>query len=176
MSPLHHPLGRRNFILGAAAVGAAGALGVAGAAPAWAADNSKTAFDFLRGKGFTVAQAAGFVGNWVVESGEDPIDPTAEQYGGGPGRGIAQWEGSRRTELFDYADSRGLAWSDLGLQLDFVWIELTSTETRAREKVEATSTVADAAVAVRVYYERPSVHADEARINAAELVYSRYSG
>lgn len=170
-----HSLNRRRLLLGTAAFGAAGALGVA-ATPAWAADNSKTAYDFLRGKGFTAAESAGFVGNWIVESGADPINPAAKQWGGGPGRGIAQWEGSRVTALYDYANSRGLAWSNLGLQLDFVWRELTTTETRAREKVIATTTISGAAVAVRTYYERPSVHADEARINAAELVYSRYSG
>lgn len=171
-----HSLNRRRLLLGTAAVGATGALGLIGTTPAWAADNSKTAFNFLRGKGFTAAEAAGFVGNWIVESGADPINPAAKQYGGGPGRGIAQWEGSRRDALYAYANARGLSWSNLGLQLDFVWKELTSTEARAYSKVKATTSVSGAAVAVRTYYERPSVHADEARINAANLVYSRYTG
>lgn len=171
-----HTLNRRRLLLGTATLGTIGALGIAGAPPARAADNSRTAYDYFRAKGLTAAQSAGLVGNFIVESGDDPIDPTAKQYGGGPGRGIAQWEGSRRDALFAYADSRGLAWSNLGLQLDFVWRELTGTESYALQKIRATSTPAAAAVAVRRYYERPSVHADQARINAAELVYSRYSG
>ncbi|MGD7788424.1 phage tail tip lysozyme [Propionibacteriaceae bacterium Y1700] len=167
---------RRQIFSLAAAVGVGGTIALAtNASPGWAANNNETAWNFLRGKGFTEAQTAGFIGNWIVESGADPINPAAEQWGGGPGRGIAQWEGSRRTELFNYANARGLAWSNLGLQLDFVWKELTSTESYAMTKVKATTTVATAAVAVRQYYERPSVHADEARINAANLVFSRYA-
>lgn len=171
-----HTLNRRSLFLGTVTLGALGALGVAGAPPARAADNSRTAYDHFRTKGLSAAQSAGLVGNFIVESGKDPIDPTAKQYGGGPGRGIAQWEGSRRDDLYAYADSRGLAWSNLGLQLDFVWRELSGTESHALQKIRATSTPATAAVAVRRYYERPSAHADQARINAAELVYSRYSG
>ena len=143
---------------------------------AQAADNNLTAWNFFRAKGFTSAQTAGLIGNFVVESGADPINPAAVQYGGGPGRGIAQWEGSRRDALYAYANSRGLAWYNLQLQLDFVWKEFMGPESYAYSKLKATTTVSGAAVAVRQYYERPSVHADQARINAANSIYSRYSG
>lgn len=171
-----HTISRRHLFSLTAGLGVAGAIGVAGTTRAWAANNTETGYNFFVGKGLSAAQSAGLIGNFIVESGADPINPAAKQYGGGPGRGIAQWEGSRRTELEAYANSRGLAWSNLGLQLDFVWKELTSTEGNALSKLKATSTPADAAVAVRKYYERPSVHADQARINGANLVYSRYSG
>ncbi|MDN5725521.1 MAG: phage tail tip lysozyme [Propionibacteriales bacterium] len=157
----------------AAAVGVGGALGLA-ITPSWAANNNETAWNFFRGKGLSEAQTAGLIGNFIVESGADPINPAAKQFGGGPGRGIAQWEGSRRTALESYAASRGLAWSNLGLQLDFVWREFTTTEKGALAQLKATSTPSAAAVAVRKYYERPSAHADQARINAANLIYSRY--
>ncbi|WP_179229386.1 phage tail tip lysozyme [Parenemella sanctibonifatiensis] len=146
------------------------------ARPAAAANNTEVAFDFFVKKGLSEAQSAGLVGNFIHESGADPINPAAKQHGGGPGRGIAQWEGSRRTDLENYAASRGIAWSNLQLQLDFVWKELTSTEGRALSKIKATSTARDAAVAVRVYYERPSVHADAQRIAAAQSVLSRFGG
>ncbi|MGA4669235.1 phage tail tip lysozyme [Propionibacteriaceae bacterium Y1923] len=143
---------------------------------AQAADNNKVAWDFFINKGFTKAQTAGLIGNFVVESGRDPINPAAVQYGGGPGRGLAQWEGSRRTDLYNYANSKGKAWSDLQLQLDFIWHELTGKEKNAYNQIKATTTISTAAVAVRKYYERPSVHADQARINAANSIHSRYSG
>lgn len=169
-------LQRRHLFTLTAALGLSAGLGVVAATPASAANNNETAWNFFRGKGLSAAQTAGLIGNFIVESGADPINPAAVQYGGGPGRGIAQWEGSRRTNLYNYAASRGLAWSNLGLQLDFVWREFTSTESYALSKLKATSTPATAAVAVRQYYERPSAHADQARINAAQLVYSRYAG
>src|SRR4051794_15363078 len=50
--------------------------------------NDKVAFDFFLGKGLTPIQAAGIIGNLDQESG---MSPTISQYGGGPGRGIAQW-------------------------------------------------------------------------------------
>lgn len=171
-----HTLSRRSLMSLTAGLGAAGALGLVSATPAWAANNTQTGYNFFVSKGLSAAQSAGLIGNFIVESGADPINPAAKQYGGGPGRGIAQWEGSRRTDLENYAKSRGLAWSNLGLQLDFVWKELTGTESNALAKIKATSSPSAAAVAVRKYYERPSAHADQARINAANLVYSRYSG
>src|SRR5690606_11333542 len=158
------------------AAGVAGAVTAAGLTPAVAANNNQTAWNFFRGKGLSAIHTAGLIGNFIVESGSDPINPAAVQYGGGPGRGLAQWEGSRRTALYNYANSRGLAWSNLGLQLDFIWKELTSTEANALSKLRATTSVSAAAVAVRKYYERPSVHADQARINAATLIHSRYGG
>lgn len=143
---------------------------------AQAADNNLTAWNFFRNKGFTAAQTAGLIGNFVVESGSDPINPAAVQYGGGPGRGLAQWEGTRRTDLYNFAAAQGKTWSNLQLQLDFIWHELTGKERSAYTRIKATTTVSGAAVTVRQYYERPSVHADQARINAANSIYGRYSG
>ncbi|MGO1972010.1 MAG: phage tail tip lysozyme [Propionibacteriaceae bacterium] len=171
-----HTISRRRIFALTAGLGLAGTLGVTTATPAWAANNTQTAYNFFAKKGLSAAQSAGLVGNFIVESGEDPINPAAKQHGGGPGRGIAQWEGGRRTDLYNYAKSRGLAWSNLGLQLDFVWKELTGKESNALSKLKATNTPKTAAVAVRKYYERPSAHADAARISAANLVYERYSG
>lgn len=167
---------RRQFagIVSALALGAG--LQFGNPLQAHAADNNKVAWDFFISKGFTKAQTAGLIGNFVVESGRDPINPAAVQYGGGPGRGLAQWEGSRRTDLYNYANSKGKAWSNLQLQLDFIWHELTGKERNAYNKLKATTTISAAAVAVRQYYERPSVHADQARINAANSIHSRYGG
>ena len=55
--------------------------------------NDKIAFDFFLAKGLTPVQSAGIIGNLDQESG---MDPTIWQYGGGPGRGIAQWSAGGR--------------------------------------------------------------------------------
>lgn len=151
-------------------------VAVSGATTASAANNNEIAWNFFRSKGLSEAQTAGLIGNFIHESGSDPINPAAVQYGGGPGRGLAQWEGSRRIDLENFAAQRGVAWSNLQLQLDFVWLELQGTERNAYNKLLATSTPADAAVSVRIWYERPSVHADELRIAAAQKTYNTYSG
>jgi hypothetical protein len=89
-------------------------------------------YDFWRSKGWTHAQAAGVIGNLHVESygfGDQHI------YGGYKGRayGIGQWLGSRKANLFAYADEqetltfdkRGRPITDLQTQLEFQQMELT---------------------------------------------------
>lgn len=97
--------------------------------------------------------AAGYIGNFRLESG---LIPSRHQYGGGPGRGIAQWEGGRREVLYNIAALSGRPWDDLIYQVDFVNLELGTTETRARDVVRTATDAAQAAVLVRRYYERPN--------------------
>ncbi len=91
--------------------------------------NDKIAFEFFVGKGLSRVQAAGIVGNLDQESG---MSPTISQYGGGPGRGIAQWSAGGRwdTSYHDnvtwYASAHGLNRYSLTTQLDFIWYELTT--------------------------------------------------
>lgn len=168
---------RRHLLALSVGLGLAGSYGVVRATSALAhGTTNDVAWSFFRGKGLSEAQTAGLLGNFVIESGADPIDPASQQYGGGPGRGIAQWENSRRAELYDLAESRGVSWSDLQLQLDFVWEEFSGPEATAYSELKATSTPADAAVAVRRYYERPKVANDAGRINAAEKIHAQFSG
>ena len=51
---------------------------------------------FFESQGWTRAQAAG-IGNLQAESG---VDPNRAQDGGGPGYGLAQWEGPRQVADF----------------------------------------------------------------------------
>ena len=86
-------------------------------------------WNYFLSQGFSPAAIAGIMGNMYVESG---FDPTLFQYGGGPGRGLCQWEESfgggsgRYNSLVSYADSLGLAWDDIRAQLQFVTYELDS--------------------------------------------------
>ena len=67
------------------------------------------------------------MGNLQQESG---MDPTKKQYGGGPGRGIAQWtvnEG-RFKGLQSHAQSKGKDWTDLQSQLEWIDLELNGKD------------------------------------------------
>lgn len=85
-------------------------------------DNPMKAMNYLISHGLTKEQAAGIVGNLMTES-YDKLDPTAENPGGA--FGIAQWLGSRRTALEAFAKSKNKPADDLGVQLDYLWSELT---------------------------------------------------
>jgi acylphosphatase len=117
--------------------------------------NDKIAFDFFLSKGLTPVQAAGIVGNLDQESG---MSPTISQYGGGPGRGIAQWSAGGRwdTDGHDnvawYASQKGESKYSLHLQLEFIWYELT-TLGYGYSKLKAAKTVTDAVLAFQDYYE-----------------------
>src|SRR6185312_11660983 len=91
--------------------------------------NEQTAFNYFVNKGMTKIRAAGIIGNLDQESG---MDPTIKQYGGGPGRGIAQWSVGGRWDTYSqdnvvwYAANKdgGLSRWSLQAQLDFIWYEL----------------------------------------------------
>ena len=92
------------------------------------------AWNFLAKKGFTAAAAAGVLGNLRQESG---IDPTKKQSGGGPGRGVCQWEmkhskgGGRWEELVKWAKSQKLDEWAIETQLEYMWIELNGKDPTA---------------------------------------------
>src|SRR5580692_11666632 len=88
---------------------------------------NQVAFEYFVGRGLSDVQAAGIVGNLDQESS---MDPSVSQYGGGPGRGIAQWSVGGRWDTNEndnvlwYAREQGESPYSLTLQLQFVWYEL----------------------------------------------------
>jgi hypothetical protein len=138
--------------------------------------NDKPAFDYFVAKGLTPFQAAGIVGNLDQESG---VDPTIAQYGGGPGRGIAQWSvGGRWDTSHDdnvvwYAGTRGEPPKSLQLQLDFIWYELTNIG-YGFDALVATSNVTEATLAFMRDYEICGACASSQRIAFAEDVLAAY--
>lgn len=116
--------------------------------------NQGIALAFLIQNGFSPAQASGLVGNFMVES--PGVNPATRQYGGGPGFGIAQWEGARKTQLIDFAAASGRPADDLMVQLEFVIREFSTTESSARDSIMAAPDASTAARLVRQLYERPN--------------------
>lgn len=63
----------------------------------------------------TNAGIAAVLGNWSFESG---LNPNAINPGGGAS-GLGQWLGGRKTNLINYASSKGKSWKTAGAQLAF---------------------------------------------------------
>jgi hypothetical protein len=138
--------------------------------------NDKAAFDYFVGKGLTNFQAAGIVGNLDQESG---VSPTAVQQGG-PGRGIAQWSVGGRWDTdggdnaTTYASQQGQSVWSLGLQLDFIWYELTKFSGYGLSKLKATTNVTDATVVFQTDFEGCGTCLQTQRITYAQAVLNAY--
>jgi hypothetical protein len=105
-------------------------------------DNETKVWNYLVAKNLSAVQAAGIMGNLKAESGFEPkrvedgwgfpttMDSIPPNVGprGQPGYGIAQWTTpSRKAGLSDLASKENLAVYDLGLQLDYLWQEFTTS-------------------------------------------------
>jgi hypothetical protein len=140
--------------------------------------NDQAAYDFFVQKGLSNFQAAGIVGNLDQESG---VDPTIAQYGGGPGRGIAQWsvggrwDTSHNDNVISYASTKGEAARSLNLQLEFIWYEL-ETFGYGFSELEATTNVTDATIAFMAKYEICGTCASSQRVTYAKAVLAAYGG
>ncbi|MGE5185993.1 MAG: phage tail tip lysozyme [Acidobacteriota bacterium] len=138
--------------------------------------NDKPAFDFFVAKGLTNFQAAGIVGNLDQESG---VNPASVQYGGGPGRGIAQWsvggrwDTSSHDNVLWYAGTQGESSGSLNLQLEFIWYELTNIG-YGYSQLTATTNVTDATVAFQDRYEICGTCDSTQRVSYAKAVLAAY--
>lgn len=140
--------------------------------------NEETAFRYFVAKGLTKKQAAGVVGNLDQESG---MDPTIKQFGGGPGRGIAQWSVGGRWDTYSgdnlvaFASSRGVSKLALRTQLDFVWFELTKYSYYGLASLKAATTFTAAVKAFQDKFEGCGTCNNTARLKFAKDAYSRYA-
>ena len=139
--------------------------------------NDRAAYDFFVSKGLTNFQAAGIVGNLDQESG---VNPTIAQYGGGPGRGIAQWstggrwDTSSRDNAVWYAGTRGESVWSLNLQLEFIWYELTTFSGYGLAQLRATTNVTNATIVFMDRFEICGTCASSQRVAYAQSVLNAY--
>ena len=132
------------------------------------------ALNFLIGKGLTPPQAAGIVGNLMQET--SGLNPLATNSIGA--HGIVQWYQGRRTHLEQWAAENHRPESDpnkieedLATQLDFMWLELTTSyKASVLDPIKATSTVAASAKIVFDKYEVPGDTTLPKRISNGEQV------
>jgi LysM repeat protein len=116
------------------------------------------AINYFQGQGWSRAQAIGIVANLDAESA---MDAGIRQIGGGPGYGLAQWEGPRQRDFAAWAghDIRGSSFAE---QLRFVQYELTHSEAGAGRALRGATDARSAAEIVTRLYERPADTAGEA--------------
>jgi len=141
--------------------------------------NQHAAFNYFVARGLTKRQAAGIVGNLIQESS---VIPTAKEFGGGPGRGIAQWSVGGRWNVSHhdnmtwYASQHGLSRWGLTAQLRFTWYELHDVGGYGLSALRKTTTIAGATIAFERDFEKCGTCAQTKRINYAKQVYNAYAG
>lgn len=119
-------------------------------------DNAQKIWNYLRAKGLSPIQVAGIMGNLERESGYNPGSeektPNLNK-----GYGIVQWTAGRRTKLENYAKAQGKPANDLGMQLDFMWLELTTGyKNSTLTPLQGTSSLEEAVHIVLYNYEIPA--------------------
>lgn len=135
------------------------------------ADVPQIIWDYLIGKQLSSQTVAAIMGNIFQESGYNPeaVNPDSGAYG------ICQWLGSRKDALERFAAGQGKPMSDINVQLDYLWSELTGDESEA---LRLTNAAGDLETATRVFCEKfERCGADEARnenrINAAREAFQK---
>ena len=140
--------------------------------------NAEKAFNYLKSKGLTAEQAAGLVGNFMQEAGQN-IDPKITNSIGH--KGIAQWDPNDRwPKLVNFAKSKSLNPESLEAQLQFVWHELdTGSGGLSLTTLKSAKTVQSAAHVFVTMYERsgekPGHAGYDNRIKYGNQVYSKYA-
>jgi Phage tail lysozyme len=117
--------------------------------------NAKVVYDFWIGKGFTPAQAAGFVAN---ADAEVSLDPTLIG-DHGQAVGIAQWHPDRAAAIIKGCGIDVAKQTDLPSQLAAMWWELQHPEHHALALIQRTTTAYDAGATICRAFERSGLGA-----------------
>lgn len=138
-------------------------------------NNAERIYNFLREKGLSAAQAAGVLGNLKQENAAfDPNKPGD----GGHSLGIAQWndgkDSKRKTALFNFARREHADPRDLNTQLNFLWHELQTTESKALKALLKTHRPEEAALVFSRLYERAGDPNNRARAKNARVVFNEF--
>lgn len=135
-------------------------------------ERAQAAMRYFESQGWSKEQAAGIVANLIYESGGQ-LNHRQQQFGGGPGFGLAQWEGPRQAD-FKRVMGVDIRESTFEQQLAFVQWELNNTESRAGNSLRGAGSAADAANIFLRQFERPrDPNASQAeRTRLAEKLFS----
>jgi hypothetical protein len=114
--------------------------------------NAQMAMGLLQGLGYQPHQAAGIVGNLMQESHVNPVGPSGDH---GTAHGIAQWRGSRWTNMLNYAAHTGGNPNSLATQIGFLDHELKTQYPRAYNALMNSHSPEEAAGMFGLHYERP---------------------
>lgn len=103
--------------------------------------------------GLPYFQAVGAVGSLMQESHPELRHEVVNEIGA---TGIAQWLGGRKTDLKNFASSKGRSPQDFRLQVDFMIHELQGKENKALQALKQTKNYKEAAYVWTDKYERPN--------------------
>lgn len=142
-------------------------------------ENAKIAFLYFIGRGLSLQQSAGLVGNLQAESSVEPDTQEANPIGGGRGGyGIAQWTGGRRTAIENFANATGnpAVLKDLKFQLDYLWDQelVKGYKQSVLDPLKLASSVQQSSDIVLVKFETPKVIVDNQPGPVAQL--KKYRG
>jgi len=129
----------------------------------------KQAVKFFKNQGFPDTSVAGIVGNLLVESGLN----TNAVGDGGKAYGIAQWRGSRLTDLRKKYPGPTNSYATLNSQLNWIIDELNDKESRAKIALSKTSSAEQAAEIFDSTYERSNGASREQRKLYAKDIYNK---
>lgn len=140
-------------------------------APLVGRGNSEKIWNYFKKQGFSDAGTAGIMANLYHESG---YKSEQRQLGGGPGRGLAQWEGPRFTALQNFARERSKPWTDMQTQLDFLMHEMKTNHSASFIESFKTSTSAyDSAAKFENIFERPKYNHNAQRGATAKDIFNQ---
>lgn len=92
------------------------------------------------------------------------------------GYGIAQWTfWSRKEGLYDYAKQLGVLINDLNMQLNYLWIELTTKYTTTLDVLYNAKSVKEASDEVLVHFEHPGAVDDPNKVDKVKATRYSYS-
>jgi hypothetical protein len=140
--------------------------------------NQKAAFQYFVARGLTKRQSAGIVGNLIQESS---VNPKAIEFGGGPGRGIAQWSvggrwnASHHDNVTWYATANHESRWTLHTQLAFTWYELHTVGGYGITALRKSKTIRTATLAFERDFEKCGQCDESKRISYATQVYNAFA-
>ena len=164
-------------------------------------DTNKQIWDFLKSKGLTDYACAGVEGNLYAESGNrtnnlenyyekklgmDDLTYTAKVNSGEytnfvhdcAGYGLAQWTyWSRKQGLLDYCHKQGTSIDNLQMQLEYLWIEMSSKNS-LMVALNSAKSVYEASTIFMCIFENPKDQSDgakKARAEIAQRFYNQYA-
>jgi len=144
--------------------------------------NAVKAVNFFVDKGLSKESAVGIVGNLYHESGglNPNITETKKDGTKGPGYGIAQWTTpDRKKGLDDYAKSQGKDKSDILLQLEYLYKEMSEGKIAGRDVTKEFKKLTDIDKATYLFeatMERAKIKNMSARIDYAKDLYKLIYG
>lgn len=103
-----------------------GVVSTGGSTSNWTATGGsieQKTWNAIRGAGYSPIATAAAMGNIQAESG---FNPNIIEAGGGGGFGLCQWTGGRRTQLENFAKSKGKSPGDIDVQLEFLLVEIAN--------------------------------------------------